>query len=54
MQRFTVAAALLLLAAGAARAQDTPLSDILLDGQGWKRVDRSAAPALTVTKELIV
>jgi len=54
MQRFTIAAALLLLAASTARAQDTPLSDILIDGQGWKPVDRSAAPALMVTKELKV
>ena len=31
MRRFAIAAAALLLAAGAARAQDMPLSDVLID-----------------------
>jgi sugar lactone lactonase YvrE len=53
MRRFAIAAALL-LAAGAARAQDTPLSDILIDGEGWKAVEKSAAPALAVAVEVKV
>jgi sugar lactone lactonase YvrE len=54
MKRLTIAAAFVLMAAGAVRAQDMPLSDVLIDGEGWKAVEKSAAPPLEVVKELKV
>jgi sugar lactone lactonase YvrE len=54
MRRFAIAAAALLLAAGAAWAQDMPLSDVLIEGEGWKPVEKSAAPPLDVARELKV
>ena len=53
MKRVMIAAALL-LAAGAVRAQDGPLADVLIEGEGWKPVEKSAAPPLEVAKELKV
>jgi sugar lactone lactonase YvrE len=53
MKRLTITAALL-LAAGAAQAQDMPLADILIDGEGWKPAEKSSAPPLTAAKALKV
>jgi sugar lactone lactonase YvrE len=42
VKRLVLSAVLLL--AGAARAQDMPLSQILIEGEGWRAVEKSAAP----------
>ena len=48
MTRFLIAAALALTVAPSALAQDMPLSQILIDGEGWKKADAPGAkpPAL--------
>jgi hypothetical protein len=43
MTRALVAAALLLAFAPVARAQDMPLAQILIDGEGWKKVEGNPA-----------
>ncbi len=47
MTRFLLAPALLLSAALPALAQDMPLSQILIDGEGWKKVDTRVTPLRT-------
>lgn len=44
MTRFLLAPALLLSAALPALAQDMPLSQILIDGEGWKKVENAPRP----------
>ena len=56
MKQFLMVAWLLVLAASA-NAQDMPLSQILIDGEGWKPLkpsDTIPAPPPTVTKTGIV
>lgn len=45
MARIFSVLALFCLALTPARAQDMPLSDILIDGEGWKKVDGGKRPA---------
>jgi len=48
MTRILLSLPLLLLLAPAVSAQDMPLSQILIDGEGWKKAERTAdAPAAT-------
>jgi gluconolactonase len=42
MKRFLIVGVLLALPVGAARSQDMPLSQIVIDGEGWKVVEKSA------------
>ena len=43
MARFLIAVVLALAASSSAVAQDMPLSQLLLDGEGWKKVDAPGA-----------
>lgn len=48
MNRAVLTAAVLLFLAPAAVAQDMPLSQILIDGEGWKKVEKPATTAYLV------